>query len=209
MSGQTDKKRFPRAICRPLVVPVELAPFAEPSCLLPGESAPAFEAIRQMLVDDIQPAGPIEWLWTLDLVELSWEILRYRQLKGRVLQAHRQSAIEAILQRLDGAEIPAHAKPMMRMQSRRTAAEWGCDPEAAIEIEARLDRNGVEPTDIDAEVFVQAREMFLLFDQLMQSAQNRRIALLREIGIRRDFATRVRRALPATDGLAASFKHLD
>src|SRR4051812_16831880 len=36
-----------------------------------------------MIVEDIQPQTNIEWLWTLDLVELSWEILRYRRLKRR------------------------------------------------------------------------------------------------------------------------------
>ena len=64
---------------------------SEPSCLLPGESLRDFEAIRQMMVEDIQPATNIEWLWTLDLVELSWEILRYRRLKERILDAHRAS----------------------------------------------------------------------------------------------------------------------
>jgi hypothetical protein len=42
--------------------------------LLPGESLHEFEAIRQMIVDDVQPETNIEWLWTPDLVELSWEI---------------------------------------------------------------------------------------------------------------------------------------
>jgi hypothetical protein len=37
---------------------------------------------------------------------------------------------------------------------------------------------------------LQARELFLMFDQLMHSAQSRRIALLREIGVRRKFARR-------------------
>jgi hypothetical protein len=27
-----------------------------------------------MMVDDVQPETNIEWLWTPDLVELSWEI---------------------------------------------------------------------------------------------------------------------------------------
>jgi hypothetical protein len=34
-----------------------------------------------MMVNDIQPQTNIEWLWTLDIAELSWEILRYRHLK--------------------------------------------------------------------------------------------------------------------------------
>jgi hypothetical protein len=79
--------------------------------LLPGESRQDFEAIRRMMVDDIRPETNIEWLWTLDLVELSWEILRYRRLKKRILDTHRVAAIEAILQRLDGEGMPSEAMP--------------------------------------------------------------------------------------------------
>jgi hypothetical protein len=190
-----------RASCGSLTVPAELLPFSEPSFLLPGENLRDFEAVRQMMIDDIQPETNIEWLWTLDLAELSWEILRYRCLKKRILDAHRVAAIEAILQRLDGGGMPAEAMPMVRIQARRTATEWRDDSEAAIEIEARLDRSGFDPIDINAEVFVQARELFDMFDQLMHLAQNRRIGLLREISIRREFARRVRRVINASNRL--------
>ena len=59
-----------------------------------------------MRVDDVEPETSIEWLWTLDLIELSWEILRYRRLR-ETLDVHRVTAIEAILQRLDGEGTPA------------------------------------------------------------------------------------------------------
>jgi len=189
-----------RATSGSLAVPAELKPFSEPSFLLPGESFHDFEAIRQMMVDDIQPETNIEWLWTLDLVELSWEILRYRHLKKRILDVHRVAAIEAILQRLDGEGMPAEAMPLVRKQARRAATEWRDDSEAALEIEARLYRSGLDPIAINAEVFVRARELFVMFDQLMHSAQSRRIGLLREISIRREFAIRVRRVIRA-DGL--------
>jgi hypothetical protein len=190
----------PRESCGSLTVPAELIPFSEPSFLLPGESRQDFEAIRQMMVDDIRPETNIEWLWTLDLVELSWEILRYRRLKKRILDAHRVAAIEAILQRLDGEGMPSEAMPMVQTRARRTAAEWRNDQEAAVEIEARLDRGGFDAIDINAEVFVQARELFDLFDQLMIAAQRRRIGLLREISIRHEFVRRVRRVVRAQDG---------
>ena len=132
-----------RATSGSLAVPAELKPFSEPSFLLPGESFHDFEAIRQMMVDDIQPETNIEWLWTLDLVELSWEILRYRHLKKRILDVHRVAAIEAILQRLDGEGMPAEAMPLVRKQARRAATEWRDDSEAALEIEARLYRSGL------------------------------------------------------------------
>ena len=187
--------------CGSLTVPIELIPFSEPSFLLPGESRQDFEAIRQMMVDDIRPETNIEWLWTLDLVELSWEILRYRRLKKRILDAHRVAAIEAILQRLDGEGMPAEVMPTVRTRARRTAAEWRNDQEAAIEIESHLDRNGFDAIDINAEVFVQARELFDMFDQLMIAAQRRRIGLLREISIRHEFVRRVRRVIRAPDSL--------
>jgi hypothetical protein len=184
-----------------LSVPPDLVPFSEPSCILPGEDPHDLETIRQMMVDDIQPQTNIEWLWTLDLIELSWEILRYRRLKNRILDAHRVDAIEAILQQLDGEGMPAEAMPMVRLHARRTANEWRDDPAAASEIEARLRRSQFLNTDINAEVFVQARELFAMFDQLMQSAQSRRIGLMREISVRRELAKRVRRALGAMEGL--------
>ena len=151
--------------------------------------------IRQMMVDDIRPETNIEWLWTLDLVELSWEVLRYRRLKKRILDAHRVAAIEAILERLDGEGMPVEAMPMVRARSRRAAAEWRDDRVVATEIEARLDRGGFDAIGINAEAIAEARELFDLFDQLMIAAQRRRVGLLREISIRQEVVRRVRRVM--------------
>jgi hypothetical protein len=83
---------------------------------------------------------------------LSWEILRYRQLKTRMLVAHRVAAVEAILARVDGEGMPFEAMPVVRHHARRVAADWRNDQEAAIEIEARLARGGFDQIDINAEV---------------------------------------------------------
>ena len=90
-----------------LSLPAEFKTLEEPSCLLPGESRREFDMIRQMIIEDIGPRTNIEWLWTLDLVELSWEVLRYRRLKEKTLQIYRGNAIASLLQRLDGAGMPA------------------------------------------------------------------------------------------------------
>jgi hypothetical protein len=49
-----------------------------------------------MMTDEVRPESFIERLWTLDLVELSSEILRYRQLKNRMHEADRSIAVEAV-----------------------------------------------------------------------------------------------------------------
>jgi hypothetical protein len=154
-----------------------------------------------MIIDDIQPQANIEWLWTLDLVELSWEILRYRGLKKSILDAYRPTAIEAILRRLDGGGMPAEVMPLVDLHARRTAAEWRHDRDAASETEDRLRRNKFGNIDINAEVFIQARASFEMFDRLTQLAQARRIGLLREIGLRREFAQRARRGIETRDRL--------
>jgi hypothetical protein len=170
-------------------VPTELETYDDAVFLLPGESKREFEIIRRMIIENIHPHTNMEWLWVIDLCELSWEIQRYRRLKEEILQTGRIDAIVSILQRLDGAGMPAECSTNVQTRSQRAGVDWRENPEAASEIEARLERFGFDLSAINAEVFVQAQEAFGLFDRMMQSAQHRRINLLREIAIRRQFQT--------------------
>jgi hypothetical protein len=112
---------------------------------------------------------------------------RYRCLRQRVI-SHRETAIETILRRLDGAGMPAGASRKVRLQSKRNAAQWREDPYAAAKIEERLAQYGFDAAAINAEVFLQAREPFAMVDYMLQAAQHRRIGLLREISFRCEFA---------------------
>ena len=97
--------------------------------------------------------------------------------------------------RVSVSSFTGQARSVVRHQARRAAADWRNDQEAAIEIEARLARGEFDQIDINAEVFVQAREQFVMFDQLMQSAQSQRITLMREVSVGCEFARRVRRVI--------------
>jgi hypothetical protein len=128
-----------------------------------------------------------------DFVELSWEILRYRRLKQRILELFRESAIASLLPRIDGAGMPPELLGVVRLRSQRDAADWSEDAIAAAEIEARLERNGYNPVAVNAEAHILASKEFGTFDNLMHAAQHRRtIALLREIAIRRELVKRAR-----------------
>jgi hypothetical protein len=48
----------------------------------------------------------------------------------------------ALLRSVDGEGMPFEAMPVVRHHARRAASEWRNDQEAAIEIEARLERSG-------------------------------------------------------------------
>ena len=81
----------------------------------------------------------------------------------------------------------------MQLHTRRNARQWQEDPVAAAEIEGRLKKHGFDAIAINAEVYVQARNDIEMFEILIQRAQQRRMILLREIGIRREFAKRAER----------------
>lgn len=100
---------------------------------------------------------------------------------SRILDAHRTIVVEA------EECMPVEAMPTVRSRARRAAAYWRNNHGAAIEIETRLARGRLNQIDIDAKVFVRARELFAMFDQLMQSAQSRRVGLMCEISVRREF----------------------
>jgi hypothetical protein len=57
---------------------------------LPGESLNDYEAIRDMIIQVIAPQSGIEWLWIADLVELSWDVIRYRALRQKMLEIRRR-----------------------------------------------------------------------------------------------------------------------
>ena len=186
-----------------IVVPAVFHRIVQPKLLMPSENASEYEAIRDMIIQEIVPQSGIEWLWVADLVELSWDIVRYRSLRQKMLEVRRQDAIEAMLQRIDLSGIPHAFKQFAEEQTRLNAEEWRIDPMAAAEIEDRLAMRGIDESSVNAETLIQARELFVLFDTLMQAAQTRRILLLREIS-RRRLSGEIERNHPAKRRLPAT-----
>jgi hypothetical protein len=107
-----------------VAVPAIFHRVVQPAFLLPGEGLNGYEAIRDMIVQEIAPQSGIEWLWTADLVELSWEIIRYRALRQKMLEVCRRDAIDAMLQRLDLPGIPNEFRQSAREQTKPNAEQW-------------------------------------------------------------------------------------
>jgi hypothetical protein len=168
-----------------ITIPSLFRRLLEPIALLPGESLRDYEQLRDSLIDEIEPQSGIEWLWIVDLVDLSWDILRYRALRQKAIEIRRRDAIEAMLRRIDLPGIPQTFLPFARDRTKENAEQWRSDPIASAEIEARLIDQGIDDVSLNAELLIQTQELSLLFDNLIQSAQTRRILLLREINRRR------------------------
>jgi hypothetical protein len=102
-------------------------------------------------------------------------------LRHKVLETYRQKAIEAALRSIDMVGIAPGFEDEAEYYTLQNALSWGTDPMAAAEIEMRLGAYGFDQQAINAEVYVQAREIFLFFEGLLNAAQSRRLFLIREI----------------------------
>ena len=143
--------------------PDALEALAPPPLLLPGESLENYQRLRQAIFADISPGCAIEWLLTIDIAELSWEIQRYRLLRHKLLEKSRQRAIADALSHIDLIGIPADGQENARRETEINALAWRSDVDAAKEIEQRLACYRVDAFAINTEVHIQARDLYLMF----------------------------------------------
>ncbi|WIW47843.1 hypothetical protein ML401_06930 [Bradyrhizobium sp. 62B] len=163
------------------LVPSEFEALCPSPQLLPGENINQYHAVRAAIFRDIGPQSAIEWLLAIDIAELSWEMQRYRVLRHRLLSTYRQKAIEMTLRRIDVAGIAPDFQDVAEIYTIHNALDWQLDASAALDIEDRLRSYGFDQHAISMEVYVQAREILVLFESLLNGAQLRRLMLLKEV----------------------------
>ncbi len=171
---------FDRKSCAVLVTPEIYEAITPPPLLLPGERLKDYQTLRRAIIEEITPTSTIEWLLTIDVVEISWELQRYRKLRHKMLEKSRQYAIANALKG--------------ELQTSLNAFAWRSDAHAAREIELRLASYGIDELALNTEVHIQFRELYLMFEEMITSAQYRRAALLKEMALRRKTASRYARA---------------
>ncbi|WP_247282695.1 MULTISPECIES: hypothetical protein [unclassified Bradyrhizobium] len=163
-------------------MPSEFEVLCPPPQLLPGENIDQYHALQAVIFHDLDPQSAIEWLLAIDIAELSWEMQRYRLLRYRLLSTYRHKAIEITLRRIDVVGIAPEFQDTAETYTIYNALDWQLDASAASDIEARLRSYGFDQHAISMEVYVQAREILVLFESLLNGAQLRRLMLLKEIG---------------------------
>ncbi|WP_245477227.1 hypothetical protein [Bradyrhizobium guangzhouense] len=175
------------------LVPVEFQALCPPPQLLPGESQAHYSALQAAVFRDLAPQSAIEWLFAIDIAELSWEMHRYRVLRHRVLSSFRQKAVEEVLRRIDLVGIAPEFRDVAEIYTVQNALDWQLDPIAAEDIETRLASYGFDQHTISMEAYVLAQQILALFDGLLSGAQLRRLLLMKEL-------TSCRRPSPALSG---------
>ncbi len=160
-----------------------------PPALLPGESLVEYWRLYSMFQADLAPTDVIEKIWLRDIVDLQWEVRRWRRLSNEFLSSSRYDGLDKILSSLfykydDGAPLELKRKWMRR------------DPTAIAEVSRDLDFAGLTEDSILAQTFAVQRDVIDRIDRMTFQAERRRDFAIQQIERRReDLAARARAAV--------------
>jgi hypothetical protein len=108
------------------------------------------------------------------------------------LVVSRQAALETALLRTHPSTLPNG--PYRIKISREEALEWRTNPKKRAVLEARLAEAGYDADALNAGAFIEAQVPLATIDRFLCSARGQLNATLKEIGVRREFAERARKA---------------
>jgi hypothetical protein len=92
--------------------------------LIPGEAARDYEQLLTAVINVMKPVDRLEMMWIRDIVDLQWDIIRFRRIKADVITYHceknRSSIAEVVTYKIDVLE--RIDRMVMTMEARRNAA---------------------------------------------------------------------------------------
>jgi hypothetical protein len=149
------------------------APFGPPP--LAGEDAAAYDHLLARITGAVKPRDFLEEIWVRDVLDLSWECLRWRRLKADVVDKEIASRLGMILE-----------KSFDRDRAKELIAQWMRRDSSAIEqVNACLAARGEPLEAIRARVLQEQIRFFERVDVLTMQAENRRNSALREVELHR------------------------
>ena len=158
-----------------------------PPALLPAESPADYWRLYSLLQADLAPADVIEKIWLRDLVDLQWEVRRWRRLNNALLSSSKHDGLDKILTSLQPYD--SSQRELERSWMRR-------DPAAVAEVSRLLDLAGLTEDAITAQTFAVKLDEIERIDRMTFQAERRRDLAIQQIERRReDFAARARAAM--------------
>jgi hypothetical protein len=142
-----------------------------PSPLTEGEDARQYDELQTRFSATIKPKDFLEEMWTRDVVDLTWDILRMRRLKAGLLTSVMSEGMDKILRQLLDWE-----------EAHELSEAWSArDPEAIKSVDALLAARGLTMELAAARGFEASIDTFERIDRMAMAAEARRNSALREL----------------------------
>jgi hypothetical protein len=142
-----------------------------PPPLIEGEDSAAYGELLNRISAAVKPKDVLEEIWVRDVVDLTWEALRWRRLKSNLLAASTHAGLKQVLIPLCGY-----------IEADRLAESWARNEAAGRKkVEQLLASAGLSMDAVMAQTLALKISDIERFDRLVMAADARRDATLREI----------------------------
>lgn len=165
-----------------------------PAPILEEEDAECYNELLAGVSREVKATGIIEEIWIRDLVDLTWEILRWRRLRTALLSERVSRALSdrlAWLMRRKSKKTSdmLAAFPAFRLiptSTRKLVKKWTArDPTAVDRVNKLMAAANVTMDMVMADAFIEKLDSIERIDRLIAIAEARRNSILREVDLHR------------------------
>jgi hypothetical protein len=142
--------------------------------LLPHENAKEFIQLFDRLEDYGKPQGARDYMAVYQSTVLTWDVLRYQDMKVGVLRSHQRPALESLLRKIQvRTGTKGIAGSVAQSEARQLAAPWFKDPASRPAMMKVIKDAGYPPNALEVEAFQLALPALATIERLIVSAQKR------------------------------------
>ena len=163
--------------------------------LLPHENSKEFLQLFDSLEEYGKPQSSRDYLAVYQSTVLTWDVLRYQNMKIGVLRSHQRPALESLLRKTQARTASKGlAEGVAKSEARQLAAPWFKDPTSRPAMMKALEDAGYPPNALEVEAFQLALPALATIERLIVSAQKRLNLFLEDLERTSKAAARALRA---------------
>jgi hypothetical protein len=143
--------------------------------LLPDENEEEFNQLFDSFEDYGKPQNPRDYIAVYQATVLTWDVLRYQQMKIGVLRSHQRPALESLLRKIKvrTASKMGISEVVAQSEARDLAAPWFKDAASRPAMMRVIENAGYPPDALEVEAFQLALPALAPIERLIVSAQKR------------------------------------
>ena len=161
--------------------PGDLAEFLDDPPLVGDETIEQYNKFFGAIVTGLKPVDAIDWLYTRDVVDLSWQIRRERVVLADIVKLMQTEVVRDLLKATVDAADPSQAAVYRIFSASNDAQRWASNSAARKEIDARLTARGHPPSFVLAQAYIRGASHIDAIDKRIASYEVRRLGIVREI----------------------------
>ncbi len=149
--------------------------------LLPSEKRRDFIELYESLEAYAKPRTDRNYMAVYQATVLTWDILRYQDMKVGVLRSHQRAALVSLLIKTHEGAVMKGAEAAVLIDAEQKATRWFTDPASQPAMVKMIENAGYPPNAVEVETFQRALPALATIERMIVSAQKRLDKFLKEM----------------------------